>query len=161
MRQAEVQCTTIYTVQFLKEAVGQCRFYRYRTLQEQGSHHRHISQRQQQSTDNTEHQCLGHRGKVFSFDSSQSQYREEHNQNNQNGKRGASYDIAGSFLHLCIHFFFAKGTSHQPTAIDMRQNSFQYHNGTVYHNTEVDGSQTHQVGRYTEHPHQDKGKKHS
>ena len=161
MGQTEIQGTVIHTVQLLEETVGQGRLHSHGTFQEKRSHHRHISQRQQQGTNNTEHQRLGHRGKVFSFDSGQSQYREEHNQNNQNGKRGASYDIAGSFLHLCIHFFFAKSTPHQPTAVDMCQNSFQYHNGTVYHNTKVDGSQTHQVGRYTEHPHQDKGKKHS
>ena len=160
MGQTEIQGTVIHTIQLLEETVGQGRLDGYGAFQEKRSHHRHISERQQQGSDDTEHQGLGHRSEVLAFNSCQGQYREEHNQNNQYGKRRAPHHITGTFFHFLIHLLLAQCAAHPFLAIDVCQNTFQYHDGTVYHNTKVDGSQTHQVGRHTEYPHQDKGKEH-
>ena len=68
-----MQSLGIEFIQPLKEAVGKSRLRHNVMFQEQGSHHRHISERQQQRTDNTEHQCLSHRSEIFALDTGQRQ----------------------------------------------------------------------------------------
>ena len=62
--------------------------------------------------------------------------------------------------HLHIHFLSGKLSSGQRPAIEVSQDSFQNHNRAVHHDTEVDGPQTHQVGRHPEDTHHDKTEQH-
>ena len=43
----------------------------------------------------------------------------------------------------------------------MGEDAFQYDNRAVYHNTEVDGAEAHQIGSDIEDAHHDKGEQHS
>ncbi|CDE62390.1 putative uncharacterized protein [Parabacteroides sp. CAG:409] len=160
MLQAEAQATPIQLVQMVEEAVGQRWLHRNLPFQEQRGHHRHIGERQKQSPDNTEHQRLGHRGEIFSFNARQSQNREEHNQDNQHGKGRTAHHLSGTCFHFPVHFFPAQLTSGQSFPINMCQDSFQDNNRAIHHNTEVDRSQTHQVGRNIRDAHQDESEQH-
>ena len=138
--QAAGQGFLIYMSQFLEETVRKYFLFLDFPFQEEGSHHRDISQRQNQGADDTEYQCLGHRCKIFAFDAGQCQYREEDNQDNQYRKSGRTCHTGSSLFHLCIHFFFRQRTSTELAAIDMGQYPLQDNDGTVYDDTEVDGS---------------------
>ena len=160
MSQTETKHTLIDFIQPVEETVGQCRLHRHGTFQEEGCHHRNISYRKKKSTDNAEHQCLGHRREVFAFDTGQSQDREEHDQNDKYGKRSTSHHTACTFFYFLIHLLRSQRTSFQFPPVKMGQNSFQNNNGTVYHDTEVYRTKTHQVGRYIKYTHQNKSEKH-
>ena len=50
-------------------------------------------------------------------------------------------DYTGStFFHLFVHLFAGQCPSAELLAVDVCQDTFQYDNGTIYHNTEVDGA---------------------
>ncbi|CCY92355.1 unknown [Bacteroides sp. CAG:1076] len=161
MSQTETKHPLINFIQGVEEAVGQCRFHCYSTFQEKRSHHWYISNRQKKCSNDTEHQCLGHRRKVFSFNAGQRQDREEYNQNDKYGKCSTSHYMSGTFFHFTIHFLTTQGTSSQSPSVQVSQNTFQNNNGAIHYNTKIDGTQTHQIGRHIKDTHQDKSKKHS
>ena len=159
--QAGMQATLVEFVQLLEESVGKCRLHYDGMFQEERRHHRDVCQRQDQGADDAEHQGFGHWSEVFSFDSVQSQYREEHDENNQYGECSRADYTGSTFFHLFVHLFAGQCPSAELLAVDVCQDTFQYDNGTIYHNTEVDGAEAHQIGGYVEKTHHDECEKHS
>ena len=160
MVHTDCQNLHIDKVQLIKETVGKHSFSFYLPFQEEGSHHRDIGKRQQQGSDDAEHQCLCHRCEVFPFDARQRQDREKHNQDNQYGKSGRTRHFACAFFYFGIHLCLRKLASYELPPVNMSQYAFQNNNGTVHHNSKVYRPQAHQVGRNSKHAHQNKGKQH-
>ena len=158
--QAEVQAMFIYLVQAGKKAVGKSRLHQNRPFQEQGCHHRHISQRKDQGADDAEHQRFRHRRKIFPLDPRKRQDREKDDQDNEDGKSSAPYDTARTGFDLGIHFRPRQRPACQTAGVKMRQDAFDNHNRAVHNNTEVDRPQTHQVGGHSEQAHHNECKQH-
>ena len=158
--QTETERPLVKPVQPTEETVGQRAFDGRGVFQAERSHHGHVGQGENKGSYDTEDQGLGHRRKVFPFNSRKGQDGEEHNQDDEHGKSGTAHHATGTLLHLVVHLFTSEGATPELFPVDMGQDTLQDDDGTVDHNTEVDGTEAHQVGRHVKDAHQDKGKEH-
>ena len=127
MAQTAGQGTLIDVVQPDKEAICQSRFQLYRALQEERGHHRDIGQREQQRTNDAEHQGLGHRREIFPLDATQCQDREKDNQDNQHSEGSRTHHLACACLHLIGHLLRRERAPLQSSTIKMGQDTLQDH----------------------------------
>lgn len=92
--QADTQTPLVDAVQPYEEAVGKRRFGLDAPLEEERRHHRHVGQREEQHSDNTEYQRLGHRREVLALDARQRQDREEDDQDDDHGEGCRAHHVA-------------------------------------------------------------------
>ena len=145
----------------MKEAhhpVGEGRLLTNRFTQQQRRYHRHVGQRENKCTQNSEADHLRHGAKHLAFDADQGQDRQIHDQNNNFAKGGRGTDLAGGMVDLLIHLGLSQAV--YPAAYQMMEGGLDDDNGSVHDEAEIDGSQTHQVARDAEQAHHADGKKH-
>ena len=158
--QADFQAPLVNSIQPFEETVCQRAFGADAAFEEQRSHHRHISQRQDQRPDDAEHERLGHRCEIFALDARQRQNREENDQDDDDGKgRRADY-IACARNNLLVHLLRGERLAEERLAVYVGENSLHDHDRTVDDDAEVNGPEAHQVGRDIKKAHQDEGEKH-
>ena len=128
--------------------------------QEYCCHHRHIGERENQRTDDAEYQGLGHRGEIFALYAAECQQWEKHDEYDEHGKGRTAHHLGCTLLHLIVHLFGIELLACQTFGVDVGQYAFDDHYGAVNHDTKVNGTKTHQIGRHTKDAHQDEAKEH-
>ena len=143
-----------------KEAISKSGLKTDMMLHKDGSHHGNIRQREKQGADDAEHQCLSHGFEILSFNAGECKDREENDENDKYRESRAGDYLGRTTAYFFIHLFLRKGSVSQSTGEKVCHDSFHNHDRTVYHNTKVDSTQTHQVSRHAKDPHQDKPEEH-
>ena len=158
--QTEGQTPLVDAVQTDEETVGEGRFGVDAALEEQRGHHRYVGQREEEGPDDAEHECLGHRREVFSLDAGQRENREEDDQDDDHGEGCRTHHVAGASDDLFVHLLVGELPSEVLAAVQVGENTLDDHDRAVHDDAEVDGAETHQVGRDPEYAHEDEGKEH-